>query len=86
MRPIYLSCFRRDSYKCRHCGNRNGIHPHHVIYKSHGGKDELNNLITLCHQCHLEGVHKHKLEITVLDTTENDVVVSFKRLKNWIPK
>ena len=85
MRPIYLSCFQRDGWKCRHYNDRSGLHPHHVIYKSHGGKDELNNLITLCHQCHLEGVHKHKLEITVLDKKIYNVVVSFKRLKGWKP-
>jgi hypothetical protein len=85
MRPIYLSCFRRDGWSCRHCHDRSGLHPHHVIYKSHGGKDELNNLLTLCAQCHLQGVHGHKLEIEVIEILENDLVVKFKRLQNWKP-
>lgn len=86
MDPIYRSCFIRDNFKCRHCGDRNAIHPHHVIYRSHRGKNEMNNIITLCAQCHLEGVHQGKLHIDIIEVLENDVVVKFTRLKGWKPK
>lgn len=85
MLPIYRSCFIRDGWKCRFCNNRNGIHPHHIILKSHGGLDKLNNLITLCAFCHLEGIHKKKLLLEVLQILENDVVVRFTRKGKWKP-
>ena len=85
MRPIYLSCFQRDGWKCRHCNDRSGLHPHHIIFQSHQGPDELNNLITLCAQCHM-ALHADKLEMTVLDKKTYNVVVSFKRLKGWKPQ
>jgi hypothetical protein len=39
------------------------IHPHHIIYKSQGGKDEPENGIGLCLKCHTD-VH---LGITWVD-------------------
>ena len=85
MDPIYLACFTRDHWKCRSCGDRNGLHPHHVVYQSHQGADTLNNLLTLCWQCHLEGLHQGKLIIDVVEVLEDDLVVKFTRLKGWKP-
>lgn len=46
----------RDNCTCRHCGKGQGATiidwPHHVIKRSTGGSDELNNLVTLCRTCH----------------------------------
>jgi len=86
MLPIYLSCFRRDGWKCRHCGDRGGLHPHHIVYQSHQGEDKLNNLITLCAQCHLIGIHQGKLKLEVIELLDNDVKVKFTRIKNWKPQ
>jgi len=52
----------RDSFKCQHCGSKNKLEVHHIIYRSQGGTDDVNNLITLCHECHQE-VHKGKIKI-----------------------
>lgn len=79
-------CYIRDGWKCRHCKNRAGLHPHHVIFKSHGGADALSNLLTLCHCCHIEGVHGGRLVIEVLTVLENDLLVKFTRKKNWKPR
>jgi HNH endonuclease len=84
MLPLYRRCFTRDEWKCRHCGDRNGIHPHHVIYQSHQGPNELTNLITLCAQCH-RAHHDGFLDIEVLWIITNDVVVKFTRKKGWKP-
>ena len=81
---ISRSVYIRDAWKCRHCNCRANLTPHHIIFKSHQGTDNLNNLITLCIQCH-HAVHDGKLEIIVLDILPSDVVVSFKRLKGWKP-
>lgn len=78
------ACFRRDGFKCRHCNNRNGLHPHHVVYKSQMGLDMLSNLLTLCACCH-RGHHDGFLHIEVIDFTEDNVVVRFTRKGNWKP-
>lgn len=82
------ACYIRDGWRCRHCRNRNGLHPHHVIYQSHQGPDELWNLITLCAQCHIEGVHGGRLRIEYADdfATEKHNQVRFVRVKSWQPK
>jgi 5-methylcytosine-specific restriction endonuclease McrA len=82
---LATACFTRDGYRCRHCGDSNGIHPHHVLFKGKGGKDALNNLLSLCYQCH-SAVHDGKLDITVVSLLEKDLVVRFTRKGGWIPK
>jgi 5-methylcytosine-specific restriction endonuclease McrA len=83
-KSISTRVFIRDDWKCRHCHERNGIDPHHVIYKSNGGKDEMNNLLTLCRRCH-DGVHQKHLEIIVSLVLEYDLIVKFWRKGNWKP-
>ena len=47
----------RDNYTCQCCGKRNcRLEVHHIKFKSNGGTDDEENLITLCKDCH-EGVH-----------------------------
>jgi hypothetical protein len=82
--PLYFKCFRRDGWKCRHCESRNGLHPHHVIYRSQQGPDALNNLITLCAVCH-RAHHDGHLKIELVDTLVDNVIVYFHRVKNWRP-
>jgi 5-methylcytosine-specific restriction endonuclease McrA len=59
---IRLAVYRRDRWACRHCHNRNGLHPHHIIFKSHRGKDALDNLVTVCHVCH-RAIHDGRLAV-----------------------
>lgn len=41
----------RDNSQCVLCGcPANDVH--HVIFRSHGGKDDVNNCVCLCRQCH----------------------------------
>lgn len=53
----------RDGHKCQNpnCKN-NEKHPilevHHIVYRSEGGTDSANNLITLCTKCHTSPNHK----------------------------
>lgn len=55
--------FRRDGFKCRDCG-ADGIRDlsirfdiHHIIPLQHGGVNHIDNLITLCKDCHIK---RHK--------------------------
>jgi len=52
----------RDGFKCQHCGSKDKLEVHHIIYRSQDGTNDINNLITLCHECHQE-VHKGKIKI-----------------------
>ena len=40
---------------CEICGRRpdwRGLHAHHIVFRSHGGKDTLENLKMLCGRYH----------------------------------
>ena len=51
--------FARDNYTCQVCHKKNKIlHTHHIIYKSKGGSDRADNLITVCTECHTHENHK----------------------------
>ena len=43
----------RDNYTCQCCKTKKGtLHVHHIIYRSNSGSDKMDNLITLCEDCH----------------------------------
>ena len=51
--------FARDNYTCQVCKKRNKIlRTHHIIYRSKGGTDRADNLITVCTDCHTSENHK----------------------------
>ena len=53
----------RDNYTCQCCGKKNiKLEVHHIVYRSQGGTDDENNLITLCENCH-DKLHKGKLTL-----------------------
>ena len=56
-RRMYV--FARDNYTCQVCKRKkdaNGeslkLHAHHIIYRSLGGSDRVENLLTICVDCH----------------------------------
>ena len=54
-KQIRLEVLDRDGNKCQQCGfNGKGLHIHHIKRKRYGGTEELENLITLCHVCHMK--------------------------------
>lgn len=54
----------RDNYTCQICGKKNiRLEVHHIIYRSQGGTDDENNLITLCENCHKD-IHDGKIVLT----------------------
>lgn len=51
--------FARDNYMCQVCKKKNKIlQTHHILYKSKGGADRADNLITVCTDCHTSENHK----------------------------
>lgn len=55
----------RDGYACQKCGKCNTvINTHHIIFRSNGGSDRPDNLITLCEDCHKK-LHAGKITLDV---------------------
>lgn len=55
----------RDTYKCQRCKGKSKdkrLEVHHIVYRSNGGSDDHENLITLCKTCHDE-VHANNIEV-----------------------
>jgi 5-methylcytosine-specific restriction enzyme A len=44
----------RDGWKCQWCGSseKENLQVHHLLSRSRLGSDELENLMTLCANCH----------------------------------
>ena len=54
----------RDHYTCQCCGKKGcGLEVHHIVYRSNGGSDDPDNLITLCENCHKKVHNGMKLSL-----------------------
>lgn len=52
-RKIRILILKRDNNSCRSCGSSEELHIHHLTYEHHLKElDNLDDLITLCKQCH----------------------------------
>jgi 5-methylcytosine-specific restriction endonuclease McrA len=52
----------RDRYTCQKCKSKDILQVHHIIQRSKGGTDTLQNLLTLCESCHKD-LHEGKFTI-----------------------
>lgn len=60
---LRIACLMRDGYVCQQCGKKNSrLEAHHLIFREHGGKDTLANLLTLCEACHHK-LHEGKISL-----------------------
>lgn len=52
--------FARDSYTCQVCKKSKDkiLQTHHIVYRSQGGSDRADNLITVCKDCHTHENHQ----------------------------
>lgn len=50
----------RDNYTCQCCGKSKDkvLQTHHIIYRSNGGSNRVDNLITVCTDCHTYENHQ----------------------------
>jgi len=63
----YLKHFNKcpdDVFLCEACGGNTMISFHHIIYKSHQGGDEVENVLCLCGSCHDMAHFKTKPHLT----------------------
>ncbi|MBM3243106.1 hypothetical protein FJZ31_43155 [Candidatus Poribacteria bacterium] len=61
---LRIATLMRDLYQCTQCHKKSNLDAHHIIFRENGGKDSIENLITLCKQCHKK-LHKGKLKLKV---------------------
>jgi hypothetical protein len=61
-KQAYDAIYRRDVFRCKSpvCTRRD-VTPHHLVFRSHGGGDESDNVASLCVWCHLHGVHEGRI-------------------------
>lgn len=55
---------RRDHGICQICGSTKHPEGHHAFDFQYGGSSNVNNIVTLCHNCHTK-VHNGIMDILV---------------------
>lgn len=45
---------RIDDYKCQRCGSGINLSVHHLVYPDVWGEERIEDLVTLCANCHSE--------------------------------
>jgi hypothetical protein len=57
--PKRYRVYDRDGWRCTvpGCTSYRNLHDHHIVFRSAGGGDALENRTTLCAWHHLRGVH-----------------------------
>jgi len=68
---------KRDNHRCSNCSAKGGpsgdaeLHVHHIVPRKDGGSDNIENLQTLCEDCHDAIHHKNKKAPTADEKPEN---------------
>lgn len=80
------SVLKRDKYTCYRCDKTLEaikLSVHHVVPRSKGGSNELNNLITLCNPCHdLVEMNEYKSLAEIIGSYKEDGEDSEKDYSN----
>ena len=62
-RSQVLSLYRRQDGNCAYCGAPiswvSGWHDHHVVYRTHGGSNALDNRVLVHPNCHAQ-IHTNR--------------------------
>lgn len=84
----------RDGHDCKECGGKkkdNRLHVHHIQFRSNGGSNSPDNLVTLCETCHSKlhakkdaqkyslGKFKTKKTVGVKAATQMSTICSYLR-------
>ena len=73
----------RDGFRCRSCGARDHLEVHHIRQRKDGGSDSPDNLITLCHGCHMAW-HEGKKDMVTLSSDPGFKAATQMSTMRWI--
>ena len=62
--------YTREGYSCAICDSTKYLQIHHVVKRSKGGTDGMQNLICLCADCHALA---HGINLRDVDATQEDM-------------
>jgi len=80
-RKARFDVFNRDGFKCQYCGRTPPaivLELDHIIPKSKGGPDNIDNYITACFDCN-RGKGKHRLDNIPSSVNDNVELLKEKR-------
>jgi len=69
LKALRIAVIARAEGRCQYCGAWGHLDAHHVVKRSQGGTDTMDNLVALCRSCHDRTdspYAKGKLHITAL--------------------
>jgi len=49
---VFTLCLERDNRTCQDCDSKDNLEVHHILPVSQGGTNDLDNLKTVCFDCH----------------------------------
>lgn len=80
----------RDGGRCRFCGTPVAVEAHHILYRSQGGSDAEDNLISLC-VTHHALVHSDKrryqpILLMALEFGRRGIQLSVPQTERWLGK
>jgi len=83
--------FERDGFCCKKCNFRDStaqdLEVHHIKSRVFGGKDQLNNLITLCSICHFYSPDSEKEFINYLnEKIDGKILNTFRKSQKSLSK
>jgi len=70
---LYDLVMLRDHNRCQLCAKKLHIEVHHIVQKSLGGKNILENLIVLCYTCHREVGNSLSKKEELLEMAKNNI-------------
>lgn len=76
-RKLAVAVTKRDGKHCRVCGVIHALDLHHILMRSLGGRDELQNVCWVCRDCH-KAIHGHALKVRWTDETNRAKTVNFE--------
>jgi hypothetical protein len=76
---VKAACLKRDKNTCKRCDKKGDkyerpITAHHILPRSDGGEDYLENLISLCDPCHdYVEIHELRTRVDIIGSYEDEV-------------
>ena len=67
--------YQREGWACAVCSSNRQLEVHHIIKRSRGGSNDVQNLVCLCHDCHCiaHGERVRPLHLEGVPVTAEDV-------------